>query len=189
MAPRLSCPFAGLALAPHEAFATPLGEVPVDRDAVARLAGEGMAVIDAASQARAHAIEVELPFLQMLFGDVPVMPIVLGRVPDAQLAEALSALWDEDTLPVISSELSHCQPCAHDARTAAAIERFDASAIGPGDACGLSALRGGLIVARDRGHAIARFHLRTSGDIAGARASVVGYGAWGIEAIGGASRT
>ena len=72
------------------------------------------------------------------------------------------------------------QPAAMIMRTAEAIEAFDESAIGPADACGHLAIRGALIEAKRRGLAIERIDLRNSGDTAGDKQSVVGYGAWAI---------
>ncbi len=95
----------------------------------------------------------------------------------------LRALWGgPETLLVISSDLSHYESYArarqHDAATAAAIERVDAAALGPQDACGHLAIAGLLIEAERRGLRAGRRDLRNSGDTAGARDQVVGYGAW-----------
>lgn len=97
---------------------------------------------------------------------------------------------------MISTDLSHhldyrtCQ--ATDRRTADAIERFDANALGPDSACGRVPLGGLLVVARRRGLTIARLDLRNSGDTAGLRDRVVGYGSWVLfepaEELAGASR-
>lgn len=178
--------FAGLAAPSHGAFATPLGEVPVDRDAIAGLVAEGLAAIDDEPHRPEHAIEVELPFLQAIFGALPVVPLLFGAVPAATVAAAIARLWRADTLLVVSSDLSHYEPYraaqAHDLATAEAIEAFDEAAIGPYDACGHLAVRGALIEAARRGLRIARRDLRSSGDTAGDRGRVVGYGAWAMRA-------
>jgi AmmeMemoRadiSam system protein B len=177
-------PVAGLAAPSHAAFATPLGEVPVDGAAVRALAGQGLAAIDDAPHAPEHAIEVELPFLQAVFGVLPVVPLLCGDVKAS--AAAVAQLWTDDTLLVVSSDLSHFEPyaaaCEHDARTAAAIERLDEAAIGARDACGHLALRGALVEARRCGLTVERLALTNSGDVAGGRDSVVGYGAWALLA-------
>jgi AmmeMemoRadiSam system protein B len=177
-------PIRGLAAPSHAAFATPLGEVPVEDGAVRTLAREGLAAIDDEPHAPEHAIEVELPFLQTLFGELPVVPLLFGAADARIVAQTLVRLWTDDTLLVVSSDLSHFEPyataCAHDARTAAAIERLDEAAIGPRDACGHLAVRGALIEAKRRGLAVERLELTNSGDTAGGRDSVVGYGAWAL---------
>jgi len=94
----------------------------------------------------------------------------------------IARLWADDTLLVISTDLSHFEDYEsarrHDARTAAAIEAHDEAAIGPSDACGHLAVRGALIEAARRRLTLERLVLRNSGDAAGDRRSVVGYGAW-----------
>jgi AmmeMemoRadiSam system protein B len=179
-------PFRGLAVPSHGAFATPLGEVPVDAGAVRELARDGIAAVDDATHAPEHAIEVELPFLQALFGDLPVVPLLFGAASAAAVAEAIARLWTDETLLVVSSDLSHFEPyaaaSAHDARTAEAIEALDEAAIGPRDACGHLAVRGALVEAARRRLAVERLALCNSGDTAGERSSVVGYGAWAFVA-------
>jgi MEMO1 family protein len=84
---------------------------------------------------------------------------------------ALNAGGGPETLIVISTDLSHyldyrmCQ--ATDRRTADAIERFDANALGPDSACGRVPLGGLLVAARRRGMTIARLDMRNSGDTDG----------------------
>jgi AmmeMemoRadiSam system protein B len=174
--------FSGLAAPSQEAFATPLGEIPVDREAIRELDDEGLAVVDDAPHAPDHALEVELPFLQQIFGAMPIVPLLFGVVSPAVVAAAIERLWTPETLLVVSSDLSHFEPyasaCRHDRRTAAAVEALDDEAIGPYDACGHLAVRGALRAAARHGLALERLDLRNSGDTAGDRASVVGYGAW-----------
>lgn len=176
--------FRGIALPASRSFATPLGEMPVDGAALALIADLPRVVTDDAPHAPDHALEVELPFLQVLFGALPIVPLIVGTATPEDVAEVLAALWDERTLLVVSSDLSHYHDhetaCRLDRATAEAIEAFDAGTLGPGEACGHLALGGMLIEARRRGLHIARLDLRTSGDTAGDRRSVVGYGAWAV---------
>jgi AmmeMemoRadiSam system protein B len=179
-------PFRGIAAPSHDAFLTPLGKVPVDGGAVRDLADGGLASVEDAPHAPEHALEVELPFLQAIFGALPVVPLLFGASSAPAVAAALARLWTDDTLLVVSSDLSHFEPYvaarAHDARTAEAIEQGDEAAIGPGDACGYLAMRGALIEARRRGLAVRRLALANSGDTDGDKARVVGYGAWAFVA-------
>jgi MEMO1 family protein len=174
--------FRGIAAPAAAAFATPLGEVPVDHEAGEAMAGLPQLVIDDAPHAPEHALEVELPFLQTIFGALPIVPLVVGRASGEEVAEVLAGQWDDSTLLVVSSDLSHYHDYATakrmDAETAAAIETLDERSIGAGGACGYLPIRGLLIEARRRGLAAQRLDLRNSGDTAGDRRSVVGYGAW-----------
>jgi len=161
--------FSGLAAPSDTAFATPLGEVPVDVAAVEALSEETLVAIDDAPHAREHAIEVELPFLQSIFGDLPIVPLLFGSTSAAAVAAAIARVWTEDALLVVSSDLSHFSDYdaarRHDERTAAAIEALDEAAIGPCDACGHLAIRGALREAARRGLEVQRLALCNSGDI------------------------
>jgi AmmeMemoRadiSam system protein B len=158
--------------------------MPVDADAVKALANEARVVIDDVPHERDHAIEVELPFLQAIFGNLPIVPLLFGITSARSVAAAVAEIWTDRTLLVVSSDLSHYEDyksaLRHDTRTSEAIEACDEGAIGPADACGHLAIRGALIEAKRRGLAIERIDLRNSGDTAGYKQTVVGYGAWAI---------
>jgi hypothetical protein len=168
------------------AFRTPLGEVPVDREAVAALAGLPGVVLADEPHRREHAVEVELPFLQRALGGgggFALVPLVVGDAADAEVAAVLEPFADDPTaLVVVSSDLSHFLPyeaaVRRDRATAGAVERLEGDPVGPYDACGHLPVRGWLAVARRRGLGVERLDLRNSGDTAGDRRSVVGYGAW-----------
>jgi len=174
-------PVAGLALSGADAFRTPLGDVPVDRDAVATLQEKGVAVFEPSHQYE-HSLEVHLPFLQTVLGAFSIVPIVVGEARPQAVAGLLDALWDgPETLIVVSSDLSHY--LAYDAAreqdtaTCRRIERLDTD-IGHDDACGATPLGGLLLAAQRRGMRVTTLDLRNSGDTAGDRDFVVGYGAW-----------
>jgi AmmeMemoRadiSam system protein B len=179
-------PVRGLAVPSAAAFRTPLGDVPLDHEPIA-------GILDLPQVARAdaphrpeHALEVELPFLQVALGGFALVPLVVGDATPGEVAAVLGRLWDgPETLIVISSDLSHYEAYAgattHDAATAAAIECLDGAALGPRDACGYLPIAGLLIEARRRGMQVERLDLRNSGDTAGTKESVVGYGAWAFH--------
>jgi AmmeMemoRadiSam system protein B/AmmeMemoRadiSam system protein A len=177
--------FRGLAVDTVEAWAMPGGNVALDTEAIARLRTLPMlGVLDAAYQ-REHALEVHVPFLQYMLGDFRLVPIVAGDAPPEAVAALFDALWGgPETLVVVSTDLSHFLDYAAcrqlDQSTAEAIERFDIDAIGPTEACGQVPTRGLLLAARQRGMSIQRLDLRNSGDTAGPRDRVVGYGAWAL---------
>jgi AmmeMemoRadiSam system protein B len=175
--------FRGIALSGWSRFRTPLGELAVPDEARDALLGLGRVVTDDRPHGREHAIEVELPFVQLTLGEVELVPLVVGEATAAEVATAIEAITDgPGAITVISSDLSHCEPYGeatrHDQRTAEAIERLDEGAIGPLDACGWLAIGGLLRQARAQGLVARRLDLRNSGDTAGRRDSVVGYGAW-----------
>jgi AmmeMemoRadiSam system protein B len=171
----------GIAVPTADAFDTPLGRVPVDRDALGALADLSFVIAADAPHAPEHALEVELPFLQAVLGNFALVPLLVGDAQPQEVAEALGRVWD-DALIVVSSDLSHYHDYdtarRRDAATAAAIERHDWAALGPNDACGFLAVAGLLKQAERRGLKPERLALCNSGDTAGPRERVVGYGAW-----------
>jgi len=172
----------GIAGSAAERFRTPLGDVPVDREALAAVRHPALSANDAAHAAE-HSLEVQLPFLQAVLGDFTLVPLVVGTAAASTVCEVLEAFWtDAGSLPVVSSDLSHYLPY-DDARrldraTGEAIERLDERRLGPDAACGAAALGGLLIAARRRGLQVRCLDLRNSGDTSGDRRRVVGYGAW-----------
>jgi AmmeMemoRadiSam system protein B len=161
---------------------TPLGDVDVDVEALDR-AGVPR---DDAAHAREHSLEVQLPFLQRMFGPrLRVCPIVCGRASVEEVAAVLRALWGgPETLVVVSSDLSHYLPYElgrrADEATAEKILALDVDIDGDG-ACGYVGVRGLLAVAREKGLVPRLLDLRSSGDTAGPRGEVVGYGAFAFE--------
>ena len=175
--------FEGLALPRADGFETPLGIVPVDADAVARI--EHLAQVHSLPSAHGdeHSLEVHLPFLQTLLRSFSLVPLVVGAANAEQVAEVLEMLWGGDeTLIVVSTDLSHYYDYEtarlKDAATSAAIEALDERRIGSDDACGRVPVSGLLVAARARGIAARTVDLRNSGDTAGPRNQVVGYGAY-----------
>ncbi len=175
----------GLGLSTAAAFATPLGEVRVDGVAVETLLQHPRATIATAAHEPEHALEVQLPFLQTVLADFAIVPVLVGELAAAQVAGVLEPWWDDaETLFVISTDLSHFldyeEACARDATTDRTILALDAAQLGPHQACGYAALNGVLHLAAQRAARIERLALFNSGDTAGDRARVVGYGAYAI---------
>jgi AmmeMemoRadiSam system protein B len=176
-------PFRGLALPEADGFATPLGTVPVDREAAGRiLALPQVSVLDEAHVGE-HSLEVHLPFLQTVLDNFSLVPLVAGDAGAEDVAEVIEALWTgPETLVVVSSDLSHYHDYdtarRMDAETSAAIEALDAGRIGHDQACGRVPVGGLLTLARRRGLQAQTIDLRNSGDTAGPRDQVVGYGAY-----------
>jgi len=179
-------PLRGLALPRSEVFATPLGSLRIDGDAASALAALPQVTVSDTPHAVEHSLEVLLPFLQAVLGEITLVPLVVGDATPEEVSEVLEAVWDgPETLVVVSTDLSHYldHDTAHrrDSRTAEVIERLRFEDLGPGDACGRDAVRGLLHLARRRGLTVRCLDLRTSGDTAGPRDEVVGYGAFAVD--------
>jgi AmmeMemoRadiSam system protein B len=182
LGPAHRVPFHGLAAPSVDAFETPLGLVQVDRDAIERIANlPQVRVFDRAHDLE-HSLEVHLPFLQELLGDFSLVPLAVGEASPEEVGEVLDALWGgPETRIVVSSDLSHYHDydtaAALDLATSRAIEELRPEAIEYDHACGRTPINGLLTVARARGLRAETVDLRNSGDTAGPRSQVVGYGA------------
>lgn len=175
----------GLALPLARAFATPLGIVAVDQQAVAAIADLPQVVVSEAAHAQEHSLEVQLPFLQTVLGEFSLLPLAVGQASPQAVADVLDRLWGgAETLIVVSSDLSHYLPYNAarriDALTAQHIADLDPS-IDHQQACGATPVNGLLLAARRRGLHGRVLDLRNSGDTAGDKARVVGYGAFAFE--------
>ena len=172
----------GLALSAADIFRTPLGDVPLDKEAVADLTMSNVRVFDATHQFE-HSLEVHLPFLQSVIESFSVVPLIVGDVAAETVAEVIDALWGgPETLIVVSSDLSHYltyeKARTMDNATCQAIENLEADRIDHDGACGATPIRGLVIAARRRSMKVAMLDLRNSGDTAGDKNRVVGYGSW-----------
>lgn len=177
-------PVRGLAASGAERFESPLGQVAVDRTTVDALITEldGVGTLDSAF-AGEHSLEVQLPFLQVLLEDFVLVPLLVGADGADAAAAVLERFWDdEQTLIVISSDLSHYLDYATarslDRRTSDAICALQPEAVAPEQACGQPAIAGLLQVAKAHGAEGRVLDLRSSGDTAGPKDRVVGYGAY-----------
>lgn len=186
LGPSHRVPFRGIAATTASAYRTPLGLVPIDQEAFRRIRDlPGVRMMDDAHRPE-HSLEVHLPFLQVLLHDFELVPLVVGDAGPEMVAAVLEALWNgPETLIVVSSDLSHYHDYATaqmlDAETCNAIECCQESALDPYKACGYQPLAGLLRVARRHGLHPVTLDLRNSGDTAGPRREVVGYGAWAFH--------
>ena len=173
----------GIAAPTVDAFETPLGRVAVDQEALSTVGDLRFVTRVDAPHTPEHALEVELPFLQTLLASFQVIPLIVGDATPQEVALVLRRLWGgPETLIVVSSDLSHYHGYEIaqqlDAATAAAIEDGDWASLGPDQACGCLAVAGLLLEAGRHGLKAHRLSLSNSGDTAGSRDRVVGYGAW-----------
>jgi len=178
--------FRGLAVSRANTFTTPLGSVPVDLAAVQSIAR--LPFVEYLEQAHTyeHSLEVHLPFLQEMLDSFEIVPIVAGEASPEQVSQVLDTLWGGDeTLIVISSDLSHYHDYATaqqmDKSTSRAIEQLQYEQLASESACGKVPVSGLLNLARKKSLSVTTIDLRNSGDTAGDKANVVGYGAYVIE--------
>lgn len=176
----------GLALPEASRFATPLGEVEIDAELAIRALALPQVQRSAQAHALEHSLEVHVPFLQALLPHFTLLPLVVGEASPEQVAEVLELCWGgPETAIVISSDLSHYHSYAEATRLDRSTAEWIASASTPGldphRACGARCIDGLIALARPRRLAIELLDLRNSGDTAGPRDQVVGYGAFAIH--------
>lgn len=186
LGPAHFAPVPGLAASRAERWITPLGSVQVDTDLVAGVVAGGAAEYDDGAHAPEHCLEVQLPLLQVVLGTAwTLVPLLVGHAPAETVADVIDTALDDETLLVVSTDLSHYLPYDDatrvDALTAQRIVNRSANEIRDPDACGAYALRGALTWARQRDVAVELLDLRNSGDTAGDRSRVVGYGAFAVS--------
>lgn len=172
-------PVRGLALPGVDSFATPLGNIEIDQDAIAAITPLRQVVVSRAAHALEHSLEVQLPFLQSVLDDFKLVPLAVGDATPTEVAQVLEALWGgPETLLVISSDLSHFLPYS----AAQAVDRETAqdildlsSSLTHEQACGGTPVNGLLLAARQHRLQPQLLRLCNSGDTAGDKGRVVGY--------------
>ena len=176
-------PLRGVAVCGADSFETPLGRVPVDIASVKRALE--FAFVQRVDQAfeREHSLEVHLPFLMRVVPRFTLVPLLVGKASPAEIDTLLETLWGgPETAVVISSDLSHFLDYESarrlDAETSQAIVALRHDAVGYEQACGRHAVNGLLHLAKRRGLEASALDVRNSGDTAGSRDRVVGYGAY-----------
>lgn len=175
----------GLALPSSTAFSTPLGDVPIDQHAVDLIKDLPQIVISDAAHAQEHSLEVQLPFLQIVLGEFSLLPLAVGRATPTQVADVLDPLWGgEETLIVISTDLSHFLPYDKaqqmDAQAVQSILELSPTLLHQ-QACGATPVNGLLLAAQRHGLRAQLVDLCNSGDTAGDKVRVVGYGAFAFS--------
>lgn len=155
----------------------------MDTDAVSALTDNPHVEMRDDAHAAEHSLEVHLPFLQTILADFSIVPIVVGAASMQEVSDVLSQLWGGDeTVLIVSTDLSHYLPYqdakAQDQKTAEAIEHLRPEKIGRLDACGRAGIQGLLLLAKGKGMSVHTIDLRSSGDTAGPRDQVVGYGSF-----------
>jgi AmmeMemoRadiSam system protein B len=175
--------FRGIATTRADSYASPLGIVPSDRQSYEKI--RDLPFVGGLDEAHVqeHSLEVHLPFLQVALENFELIPLVVGDATPEQVSLVLERLWGgPETLIVVSSDLSHYHDYETarrmDGATSIAIENLRPADIGHEAACGRVPVNGLLHFARTRGLAARTVDLRNSGDTAGGKDRVVGYGAY-----------
>ncbi len=178
--------FRGMAVSRANMFATPLGNIPVDLEAVQLILKLPNVHIMEQAHAQEHSLEVQLPFLQATLADFKIVPIVVGNATPEEVAEVIETLWGgAETLFVISSDLSHFHDYKTaqdlDRHTSRCIEQFQYERLDYESACGRLPIAGLLKLAKEKSLSIKNIDLRNSGDADGNKSRVVGYGTYVLE--------
>lgn len=178
--------FYGHSVPTHSYFTTPLGDISVDVETIEMLITNELAkYLDEAHQME-HCLEVQLPFLQLVLNDFSIVPIVVGQSDTEQVSELINKVWGgEETLIIVSSDLSHYlsydEARAIDQETAQEILSYNPSALTHKKACGATPIQGLLQSVQQHNLKASQLDLCNSGDTAGAKDAVVGYGAFAFE--------
>lgn len=182
MGPSHRVAFKGIAVSSSDFYRTPLGDIPVDTDAIQKIINlPSVGYLDEA-HSEEHSLEVQLPFLQTILPEFELIPFVVGDASAIEVSQVLAQLWGgEETLIVISSDLSHYHSYVEaqvmDQTTSKKIQCLDMDLTGD-EACGCRPLNGLMHYAKQTGYKIEEIDLRNSGDTSGSTDRVVGYGAY-----------
>lgn len=183
MGPSHRVPFMGIATPTDDYFETPLGDIPIDFESISLLKNLSFVQELQAAHQQEHSLEVQLPFLQKIIPNFKLIPLVIGQANDQQVSDVIEQLWHvPNTLFVMSSDLSHYlnyeSAQLSDKATCDAIEALQPQVIDYDQACGRAAIAGMLLTAKHHELQVKTLDLRNSGDTAGTKDRVVGYGCW-----------
>jgi len=171
--------FKGVAFSTDDHWSTPLGDIPVmklqETDILKHVEG---------AHFQEHAIETQLPFLQMAVKDFRIMPLVLGNVSPEKLANELIGFMHDDTFIIVSSDLSHyhtyTEAMKKDLVANERIQSVDLEGTKSVEACGINGIMTLLHIAKHFGWKGILLDYKNSGDTAGDKNRVVGYGCYGF---------
>ena len=171
----------GVASVSVAGFETPLGEVRIDQPRLAELIRqfEFLGVSDESHELE-HSLEVQLPFLQEVWPDFKLVPLLVGDISPEKVADLMrEALADDQAMVVISTDLSHYhsydEAKAIDTDTVGLIKNLNWRQLNGQRACGYIGVSALIICAREMGLTITPLDYRNSGDTAGNKDRVVGY--------------
>ncbi len=174
--------FKGLAVTNQDVYRSPLGDLQVDMKCVTQLLDQGFVQLIPEAHFLEHSLEVQLPFIQTTpLAQLPIVPLVVGDASADDVNRVLEAMWQPGDLIIVSSDLSHYltyqQAKEKDARTSGKICHLQYDLRGH-EACGCRAINGLNRWAHDHNWQVECVDLKNSGDTAGDKNRVVGYGAY-----------
>lgn len=177
--------FEGAALPPQTAFETPFGRAEIPPEIRSELLDSEYVVENKRAHGSEHSVETQVPFLQYLFPDVDIVPVVTGDISNDDLVDLIERAFKTANATVcISTDLSHFfdydTACELDRETARIVENYEPSELDPDRACGFQALAAAITFARQNDLEVERYGLCNSGDTTDNRDRVVGYGGWGF---------
>ncbi len=186
LGPSHRVPLRGIATPDADYFETPLGTIKINTQLCQQFESLPFVTPSYEAHQQEHSLEVQLPFLQSILHDFQLIPLVVGECPAEAVAELLETVWNrDDTLVVISTDLSHYNHYEIaqkiDRQTSTAIEQLHPEQIHYDNACGRNPLNGLLTLAIKKNLSINTLDLRNSGDTAGSKDRVVGYGAYAVH--------
>lgn len=191
LAPSHYYAFQGISVWPEGKFQTPLGEIKVDSEFAERIIkASNIANFAPEAFSREHALEVQLPFIQVVQKNARIVPVVMGRCSLADLENLASTLHEiigsrKDVLVIASTDLSHYHQYDEarniDEKTIQYIERLDSQGLwdagldGSAELCGIYPVITTLAYAKIKGVKVKILKYANSGDVTGDLSKVVGY--------------
>ncbi|MDD3776045.1 MAG: AmmeMemoRadiSam system protein B [Actinomycetota bacterium] len=191
IAPSHSEYFNYISIYPGSSYATPLGYLEIDRKNSEKLAGQSRLIqFSARGHQQEHSLEVQLPFLQVVLGDIPIIPMVMGNQDPSlvqELGQALGEVFAADNILIVgSTDLSHYHPYQEaedlDSQVKNLVEKFDIQGLANKlfsqeiEMCGGGPALAAMIAARNLGATQAKVtSYQNSGDVTGDTQAVVGY--------------
>lgn len=183
--PAHKIPFHGIATLDMDIYQTPIGNITINKDYIKK--AEQLEFVTNLPLAfnDEHCLEVQLPFLQYCLSEFSICPLIVGNANYTKVAKLINDLWGKDeTLFIVSSDLSHFLEYhaakKFDQETSNAITNLNTKKLSYNSACGRTAIQGLIEVAKDKNLTITELDLRNSGDTAGDKISVVGYGSYHV---------
>lgn len=184
LGPTHRVPLNGIGMPTASFFQTPLGDIAIDQSSIDKIKDLPFTQFNDNAHAWEHSLEVHLPFLQSVLDQFKLVPLVVGDCPAKFITQVMEILWAKNTLFICSTDLSHFLSYQKaqqiDQQTSNAILNKH-SDIQPEQACGCRPLNGVLDFAREKELSIDMIDLKNSGDTAGPKDRVVGYGTYAIH--------
>ncbi len=180
-------PFTGISFGYYDFWETPLGEVRVNKKKIEEFLYRNPDIpvtLNTLPHSKEHSLEVQIPFLQIVLQSFSIIPVIYGHVDYPVLEKVIDFIKDnnKDVIVVISSDLSHYYPDdvakGIDRHCNLAVEMLDLSYMEECEACGKAGIEAIISYSLKKGWRSKVLDYKTSGDTAGDRASVVGYGSY-----------